>query len=142
MTQHTDHLGPIDFGVIEFDGNNFDGRIAAALIDLIAAGTIRIIDLAVVTKDEAGDVASREIEDVEEAGPLKALTEFIADIISEEDLIEMAAILEPNTTALLAVWENCWALELAHAIRSSGGQMVASGRLPAEEIAAALEASA
>jgi len=83
MTQHTDHLGPIDFGVIEFDGNNFDGRIAAALIDLIAAGTIRIIDLAVVTKDEAGDVAILEIEDVEEAGPLKALTEFIADIISE-----------------------------------------------------------
>lgn len=141
MTQHTDHLGPIDFAVIEFEGDAVSDDVAASLLSLVASGTIRIMDLAVVTKSDAGDIEILEIENVDEAGGLRELAQLVVEVVAEADIIALTEVLEPGTTALLVVWENVWALDFAHAVRRSAGQIVASGRIPALEILAALDAA-
>ena len=77
MTQHTDHLGPIDFAVIEFGGDAISGEVTASLLNLVASGTIRIMDLAVVTKSDVGDIEILEIENVDEAGGLRELAQLV-----------------------------------------------------------------
>ncbi len=141
MTQHTDHLGPIDFAVIEFEGDAISDDVTASLVILIASGTIRLMDLAVVTKSASGDVEILEIENVDEAGGLRELAQLVVDVVAEADILALTEVLEPGTTALLVVWENVWALDFAHAVRRSAGQIVASGRIPAIEILAALDAA-
>ena len=141
MTQHTDHLGPIDFAVIEFDGDAISDEVTASLLALVASGTIRIMDLAVVTKSDAGDIEILEIENVDEAGGLRELAQLVVEVVAEADILALTDVLEPGTTAVLVVWENIWALDFAHAVRHSAGQIVASGRIPALEILAALDAA-
>ncbi|HYZ98834.1 MAG TPA: DUF6325 family protein [Acidimicrobiales bacterium] len=136
MTDTSDMLGPIDYLVVEFPGNKFNGQILPALTRLIAHGTVRVLDLAFVTKDADGVVSYGEIEDLDddEVGSLKGLSAFLADVVSEEDLAVAAAELSPNSSAALIVWENTWAAPFAHAVRGSGGELIASGRLPASAV--------
>jgi len=138
MTSATDHVGLIDYAVIEFANNAIDDAVTNEILQLVASGTIRIIDLAVIAKDDAGVVSVSEYSEVEELSSLHSLGDFIAHVVAEEDLLVTAEVLTPGCTALLVVWENIWTLSLAHAIRVSGGQMVATGRIPAQEIVAAL----
>lgn len=137
MTTQTEHLGPVSYAVIEFDGS-IDPSVPRALTEIVATGAVHLLDLAVVTKDADGQVEIIEVTEVEEASDLHALAEFITSIIASEDVIQMAEVLEPGRSALLAVWEDTWANGLAAAIRTSGGEMVASGRIPADAIAEAL----
>jgi Family of unknown function (DUF6325) len=142
MTNAADHLGLIDYAVIEFDDNTIDDAVIDQVLALMASGTVRILDLAVIMKDAGGDVAIAEFSDVEELSSLHALGDLIAHVIAEEDIVAIAEFMVPDTTAVLIVWENIWSLELAHAVRVSGGEMIASGRIPTAEIAEALAEAA
>jgi fructosamine-3-kinase len=139
-----DELGPIDYLVVEFPAGkaDFSGAMAEKLKGLVDAGTIRVLDLLIITKDEDGAVDAFELHEFEDgdAGALRELGSEFAQLLSEEDVGHIAAALEPGTVAAALVWENTWAAPFAASIRKSGGQLVASGRIPMQAILAAAEA--
>jgi hypothetical protein len=113
--------------------------VAPLILDLVDRGIIRILDVAFVVKGEDGSTASLAMEDIETGG----FTEFegaASGLLGDDDLEEAAAALEPGTSAAILVWENTWAAPVAIALRRSGGQLVASGRIPVQAILAALDA--
>jgi hypothetical protein len=134
----SDTLGPIDYIVLEFPGNKFNGQVLPALTDLIARGTVRILDLAFISKDADGSVAFGELEDLDDIGPLQGMSAFLADLVAEEDLAAAAEELKPNSTAVVIIWENTWAAPFVAAVRGSNGEVVASGRLAAADVIDAL----
>ena len=136
----SDTIGPIDFIVLEFPGNKFNGEILPALVNLIAAGTVRVLDLALIAKDEAGETIFGELEDLEGIGELSGLGAFLSDLITDEDLASAAEDLPANSSAVILMWENTWAVPFINAVRGSGGDVVASGRLASSDVLAALEA--
>lgn len=138
-----DELGPVDWMVVEFPGNRFNGKIAPALDDLVDRGTVRVLDLLMIRKAEDGTLDFAELSDLDEseAGGLRAYETALAMLLSEEDVASVAAAVEPGSTAALLVWENLWAAPFASAVRHSGGQLVASGRIPVQAMLAAIEAS-
>jgi hypothetical protein len=139
-----DELGPIDYLVVEFpkDKANFSGEMMAKLKELIEAGTIRVLDLLMITKDDDGEVDAFEVHEFDDdsVGELREFGAELAELLSEEDVGHIAAALEPGTVAAALVWENTWAAPFAASIRHSGGQLVASGRIPMQAILAAAEA--
>ena len=136
-----EEIGPVDYAVIAFPGNQFRGEIVPALGDLVEAGTIRLIDAAFVSKDENGEVAALELlelaPDVQEA--LAALKIEVQGLFNDEELLAAANDLEPGSSAALLVWENVWARQVAQAIRDAGGLLVAFDRIPHEAVEAARE---
>jgi uncharacterized membrane protein len=138
----TVEMGPIDYILVEWPGRQPNGEVAPHLVDLVDRGLIRIIDLALIAKDEDGTVAGIELEDLGDgAAELSIFEGASSGVISDEDLGEAASALEPGTSAALLVFENTWAAPFAAAVRRSGGQLVASGRIPVEAIEAALDAA-
>jgi hypothetical protein len=137
-----DEFGPVDYLVIEFPAGHstFNGEMAAELVSLSEAGIIRILDLLVIVKDDEGNIEGFEIDDFEELDELRALESEIAEILAADDLAHLAEAMEPGTTAGVLVWENTWASPFASAARRAGGQLVASGRIPIQAIAASIEA--
>jgi hypothetical protein len=135
-------MGPIDYIVIEWPGRQPDGSAAPHLIDLVDRGIIRLIDLVFIAKAEDGSVAGLEISDLGEASEQFAVFEGASSgLLTEEDTDEAANALEPGTSAALIVFENSWAAPFATAVRESGGQLVASGRIPIQAMLAAIEAA-
>ena len=139
---NVDELGPVDYIVVEFPGSKFNGEIAPALHDLVGRGIIRVLDVVLLQKDDAGKLEVAELSDLEESevGSLLAYETELAMLLSEDDVVAVAEAIEPGTTAAVLVWENKWAVPFATAVRHSGGQLVASGRIPIQAIAAAIEA--
>jgi len=137
-----DELGPVDYLVIEFPAGraNFTGEMAAELAALVEGGTIRVLDLLVLTKDDNGSIDAFEIDDFEGLDELRALETELADLLAEDDVEHLAAAMEPNSVAAVLVWENAWAAPFASAARRAGGQLVANGRIPIQAILASLEA--
>ena len=137
-----DELGPVDYIVVEFPGSKFSGEIAPALRDLVERGLVRVLDLLVLKKDEDGTIEAFELSDLEdtEIGELRRHEGELAMLLSEDDVTAVAAAIDPGTTAGVLVWENAWAAPFASAVRHSGGQLVASGRIPIQALAAAIEA--
>jgi hypothetical protein len=136
-----DEMGPIDYLVVEWPDRQPNGEAAPFLVDLVERGLIRILDLTFLAKDPDGSVSRLEIADVGAEAPELAVFEGAASgILSDEDLGEAAAALEPGTAAAVLVYENRWAAPFAAAVRSSGGQLVASGRIPVQAVLAALDA--
>jgi hypothetical protein len=137
-----DDLGPVDYLVVEFPAgaSNFTGEMAAELRALVDFGTIRVIDVLILTKDEDGAVEAVELADVAELGELQALEAQLAELLAEEDIEHLAAAMEPNSTAGVLIWENLWAARFASAARRSGGQLIANGRIPIQAIIASIEA--
>ena len=137
-----DELGPVDYLVVEFPPgvSHFTGEMAAELGKLVDAGTIRILDLVVVVKDENGDIEGLEIEDLDELDELRTAETQLAELLAAEDVANLAAAMEPGTTAGVVVWENTWAAPFASAARRSGGQLIANGRIPIQAILASIEA--
>ena len=136
-----DEIGPVDYAVIAFPGNQFKGEIAPALADLVAAGTIRLIDAAFVGKDETGQVFTLEITELApdvQAG-LASMNIEVQGLLSDEDMLAIGAQLELNSSAALLVWENVWASRVAQAIRDAGGILVAFDRIPHDVVQAARE---
>ena len=137
-----DELGPVDYLVVEFPGSKFNGEIAPTLVDLVDRGTIRVLDLIMITKEADGSFDAIELNDLEDGalGELHRLETEIAEILSADDIANVAAALEPGSTAGVLVYENLWAAPFASAVRHSGGQLVASGRIPVQALIASLEA--
>jgi uncharacterized membrane protein len=136
-------LGPVDYLIVAFPGNQFKGEIAPALADLTEKGTIRIIDVAFVGKNADGDVVAFELTDIDpevRAGFEKAGVE-VNGLFNDEDLQAAGEELEPNSSAALLVWENVWAREVAQAIRNAGGEVLDFERLPHEVVQAARDAA-
>jgi hypothetical protein len=141
-TDQLEDMGPIDYIVVEWPGRQPTGEAAPHLIDLVERGIIRILDLAFIAKGEDGSVAGLEISELgEEVEELKVFEGASSGLLSDEDTAEAAAALEPGTSAALLVFENRWAAPFASAVRRSGGQLVASGRIPIQAVLAALEAA-
>ena len=137
-------IGPVEYGVVAFPGNQFKGEIAPALRELVESRTIRIIDLAFVLKDEDGKVAGVELEDAgsEVLRAFEALTYDRDGLISDNDLKEIGAALDPNSSALVMVWEDLWATKLAEAVRNAGGIVVDIQRVPYDVVQAAVDFAA
>jgi hypothetical protein len=139
---NVDELGPVDWIVVEFPGSKFNGEIAPALKDLVERDIVRVLDLLVLKKDNDGTVEAFELSDLEdgELGSLRTFETELAMLLSEEDVTNLAAAIEPGSSAGVLVWENTWAAPFASAVRHSGGQLVASGRIPIQALLAAVEA--
>ncbi|HET6687260.1 MAG TPA: DUF6325 family protein [Jiangellaceae bacterium] len=137
-----DELGPIDYLVVEFPAGeaNFTGEMAAELVALANAGTIRLLDLLVVHKDDDGALEAFEVDDLDEIDELRALETQVAEILAADDVAHLAEAMEPGSTAGVLVWENSWAAPFASAARRSGGQLIATGRIPIQAILASVEA--
>jgi hypothetical protein len=137
-----DELGPVDWIVVEFPGSRFNGQIAPALLDLVDRDLIRVLDLLVLKKDADGSLEAFELSDLDEGeiGELRTYESELAMLLSEEDVTSIAAAIEPGSSAGVLVWENTWAAPFASAVRHSGGQLVASGRIPIQALLAAIEA--
>jgi Family of unknown function (DUF6325) len=132
-------IGPVDYMIVAFPGNKFRGEIAPALADLVDDGTIRIIDIAFVGKSESGDTVAFELTELDpdvQAG-LENLGIEVGGLFNEDDLMDAAAGLEPNSSAALLVWENVWARDVAQAMRDAGGVLVDFERLPHDVVQAA-----
>jgi hypothetical protein len=128
--------------VVEFPAgaSNFTGEMAAELISLVESGTIRVIDAIILQKSEDGEIEASELSDVGELGELQALEAELAELLAEEDVVHLAAAMEPGSTAGVLIWENLWAAPFASAARRSGGQLIANGRIPIQAIIASIEA--
>src|SRR5215213_10027465 len=139
-----DELGPVDWIVVEFPGSKFNGQIAPALLDLVERDLIRVLDLLVLKKDANGSLEAFELSDLDqgEIGELREYESELAMLITEEDVTSLAAAIEPGSSAAVLVWENTWAAPFASAVRRSGGQLVASGRIPIQALLAAVEGDA
>jgi Family of unknown function (DUF6325) len=137
-----DELGPVDYLVVEFPAgkSNFTGEMAEELVKLVDSGTIRVIDILILVKDPDGKVEAMELSDVGELGPLQKIEAQLAELLAEDDVVNLAAAMEPGSTAGVLIWENLWAAPFASAARRSGGQLIANGRIPIQAIIASIEA--
>jgi hypothetical protein len=139
-----DELGPVDYVVVEFpaDRANFSGEMAAELSALVAGGVVRVLDLILLKKELDGSVEGFESHDFGDVdlGGLRELETDLALLLAEEDVESIGAAMEPGSVAAVLVWENAWAAPFGSAVRRSGGQLVASGRIPIQALAAAIEA--
>lgn len=142
MANELDELGPVDYLVVEFPAGrqNFTGEMAAELASLVDAGTIRLLDLLLIHKDENGTIEGYEIDDFEALDDLRELEREIAEILSAEDVANLAVSMDNGSWAGAVVWENRWAAPFASAARRAGGQLIASGRIPVQAILASLQA--
>ena len=142
--EDVDELGPVDYLVVEFpaDKANFSGAMAAELSALIGRGLVRVLDLLILKKADDGSVEGFESHDFgdDELGELRALEDELALLLAEEDVESIGAALEPGSVAAVLVYENVWAAPFGAAVRRSGGELVASGRIPIQALAAAIEA--
>ena len=135
-------LGPIDYLVVEWKGSRPHGELAPHMVDLVERGIIRILDLAFVAKDEAGNGELLDLDALTgEVTELEVFAGAASGLLDEGDREDAAAVLEPGSAAAILVYENTWAAPFATALRGSGGQVVASGRITVDDMLAALEAA-
>jgi hypothetical protein len=134
-----DEMGPIDYIVVEWPDRQPTGEAIPHLIDLVDRGIVRVLDIAFMQKDEDGVVAAINLNELGEE--FAVFDGASSDLLGDEDLAEAGNALEPGTSAAVLVWENLWAAPFASAVRRSGGQLVASGRIPVQALVAAIDAA-
>lgn len=140
-TTAPDVFGPIDFVLLEFPRDRLTGEAGRALMDLVEQGTIRLYDLMVISKDKDGAVEVLELTDpMSDAAGFSYFAGARSGLIDDEDMSSAAAAMQPNTVAALIVYENSWAIPFVAAARNSGGELIASARIPAADVIAALDA--
>ncbi len=130
-------IGPVEYIIVGFPGNQFKGDIVPELAKLVESGTIRILDLVLILKDEEGDVFAIEFEDHDDVALFEALEGEVGGLISPEDIEYAAAELEPNSSAALLIWEDLWAAPFVDAMRASGGILIEGSRIPHDLMEAA-----
>jgi hypothetical protein len=139
-----DEIGPVDYVVVAFQAGQakFSGEMASELRTLMDSNTVRVLDLVLLTKDVDGSVEASELRDADDSavGELRAAEADLAVLLAESDVDEIGRVLEPGSSAAVLVWENTWAAPFGSAVRRSGGQLVASGRIPTQAILAAIDA--
>src|SRR5437763_11454201 len=136
-----DELGPVDYLVVEFPAGaqNFTGEMADELLKLVDAGTIRVIDVLILSKNEDGSVDATEFSDIAELGPLEKVETELAELLTADDVVHLAAAMHPGSVAGVLIFENLWAAPFASAARRSGGQLIANGRIPIQAIIASIQ---
>lgn len=141
MADELDQMGPVDYLVLEFPGNRMTGKAFPMLVDLVDRGVVRILDLVFVRKELDGSTHGIVLSDLDNDGELDlAVFEGVTSgLLGEDDIEEAGHALQPGSSAGILVYENVWAAPLATEIRRSGGQLVASGRIPVQAILAAIE---
>ena len=137
-----DELGPIDYLIVEFPAGqaNFTGESVAELLKLHDAGTIRVMDLLVLVRNEDGSFDATELEDMSDPGELVRLEKDLAETLAADDVVTLAETMTPGSVAGVVVYENLWAAAFGSSVRRAGGQLVAGGRIPIQAIIAAIEA--
>jgi len=135
-----EEMGPIDYIVIEWPNQQPTGEVAPMILDLHDRGIIRILDIAFIAKGEDGSVGMLSLEDLGD-GSFALFEGASSGLLGQDEIDDAASVLEPGTSAAVLVWENHWAAPVATALRRSGGQLVASGRIPVQAILGALEAA-
>jgi Family of unknown function (DUF6325) len=134
-------MGPVEYIVVGFPENRFDGTIIPALADLVEQGLVKILDLVFIAKDEEGNVVGFEYEDMPgEVAAFADLEGEAGSLLSDEDVEAVAEILDPGTSAALLVWEDVWAGPFQEAVRRCGGELITGGRVPAAVVDIALAA--
>jgi hypothetical protein len=142
VANEVDVMGPVGYLVVEFPGNRMTGEAFPILVDLVDRGLIRILDLLFVRKDSSGSVTAVELSELDPDGTLH-LSVFegaSSGLLGEDDLSEAAAVIEPNSSAGILIYENRWAAPFVHALRRADAELVATGYIPLDEVAAALDA--
>jgi hypothetical protein len=132
-------MGPVEYIIVSFPGNKFSGEMVPELAALIDSRTVRILDLVFVRKDADGNVDSLEFDQLDELAPYADIDGDVGGLAGPEDIEHAAALLEPNSSAALLIWEDLWALPLVEAIRNSGGVLVEGARVPRELVEEAFE---
>ena len=142
MTEDAGELGPIDYLVVEFPGARLRGEALPLLVGLVDRGIVRVLDLVFIRKDADGSVVAVEVRDLDRDGDLdvEVLVGASSGLLGRDDLEQAAAAVEPGSAAGIVVYENVWAVPFIGALRRAGGRLVAAGRVPAEELVAALDA--
>ncbi len=143
MTEDAHDLGPIDYLVVEFPGARLRGEALPLLVDLVDRGIVRVLDLVFIRKDPDGSVVAVEVRDLDRDGDLdvEVLVGASSGLLGRDDLEQAAAAVEPGSAAGIVLYENVWAVPFIGALRRAGGQLVAAGRIPAEDLLAALDAT-
>jgi hypothetical protein len=135
-------LGPVDYLVVEFPAEkaNFSGAMAAELTALVDRELVRVLDLVILQKQADGTVDVSELSELDESkvGELLALEGELGMLLAEEDIEAVGPVLEPGSAAAVLVYENRWAAPFGSAVRRSGGQLVANGRIPTQALLAAV----
>lgn len=145
MTEYElEALGPVDYLVVEFPNGEakFSGEIVAELVNLVDAGTIRVIDILILSKDDEGAIDAMELSDTGDLGELLRIEAGLAELLAAEDVAHLAAAMDPGSVAGVLVYENLWAAPFAAAARRAGGRLIADGRIPIQSIIASIEADA
>src|SRR5215218_5885655 len=137
-----DQLGPVDYIIVEFPAgaSNFTGEMADELVALVESGTIRVIDVLILTKNADGSIDATELSEIENLGPLQTVEAELEELLAADEVEHLAAAMEPGSTAGVLIWENLWAAPFASAARRSGGQLIANGRIPIQAIIASIDA--
>ena len=131
-------IGPVEYLILGFPGNNFTGQIVPELAKLIDSGLVRIIDLTFISKDADGAVQVVEYDAVEELAAFAGLDAEVGGLLTAEDIAYAAQSLEPNSSAALLVWEDTWAAPFAAAVRNANGVILEGARIPREIIEGAM----
>ena len=136
-----EEIGPVDYAIIAFPGNEFRGEIGPAIAELVENETIRVIDITFVGKNAAGDVVTMELTELDPQvqSALESIGVEVSGLFNEEDLLAAAEELEPDSSAVLLVWENVWARKVSQAMRDAGGILLDFDRLPHDVVQAARE---
>jgi len=136
-----DSVGPVDFLVLEFPGTDFNGEIMKNIADLVAAETIRIIDLVVVAKSKYGSVATLEMQELtgDASDALAPLQATISELITRDDITAIAEKLVNDSTAAVILYENVWAVKTMQAMLKANGRVLAHERIPHRVVAEAIE---
>ena len=127
-------IGPVEYVILGFPGDRFDEGIAPALADLVEAGTVRILDILFVSKDGRGRVVVREFDELDHSLGFASVEGRADGVLSENDAALAAQALEPNSSAILVLWEDCWARPLADVVRAAGGVIVGGQRVPPDVV--------
>jgi hypothetical protein len=133
-------IGPVEYLILGFPGNNFTGQIVPELAKLIDSGLVRIIDLTFIIKDADGQVDVVEYDAVEELAAFAGLDAEVGGILTDEDVAYAAEALEPNSSAALLIWEDTWATPFAVGVRNANGVIIEGARIPREIIEEAIGA--
>jgi hypothetical protein len=136
-----DVYGPIDYVLIEFPSDRLTGAVAPQLVDLVERGVVRLLDLVVISKGADGAVEGVELTDP--GGPAAGFEYFAgarSGLLDDEDMRAAADAMRPGTVAALIIYENAWAVPFVGAVVDSGGELIASARIPAPDVMAALDA--
>lgn len=131
--------GPIDYIVLEWSEHRATGEPFAELLSLVDRGLIRVLDLAFIRKQDDGTVVALTWQEAADGVPeIEVFDGVSSGLIGDEDFAEVAEALSPNAAGAILMYENVWAAPFATAVRRSGGELVASGRIPVQAVLAAL----